>query len=188
MTGEDLSLHLEALIFSSAESIGIKDMRQLLHAALNVDMDELRLANMLAGIKEKYADEAFVLSLEKIAGGYQFLTKPCYQGVISHLNAHKTKKKLSQAALETLAIIAYNQPVTRLDIEHIRGVNCEYTIQRLLEKELITISGTAASAGKPLLYATSNGLMDYLGINSKEDLPPLKPTGSEMNEAGLSAD
>jgi segregation and condensation protein B len=86
----------------------------------------------------------------------------------------RSKKKLSQAALETLAIIAYKQPVTKLDVEQIRGVNCDYSIQKLLEKELIAITGKAESVGKPILYGTSSLFMDYFGINSITELPQLK--------------
>jgi segregation and condensation protein B len=87
---------------------------------------------------------------------YQFLTKKKYHAVISLLQLQRSKKNLSQAALETLAIIAYKQPVTKTDVEQIRGVNCDYSIQKLLEKELIAITGKSESVGKPILYGTSS--------------------------------
>ncbi len=83
-----------------------------------------------------------------------------------------------------MAIIAYRQPITKLEIEQIRGVNCDYTIQKLLEKELIAISGKADSVGKPLLYTTSNLFMDYFGLKSLADLPQLKDLVAESNEIG----
>jgi segregation and condensation protein B len=91
---------------------------------------------------------------------------------------------LSQSGLETLAIIAYRQPITKLEVEQIRGVNCDYSIQRLLEKDLIKIIGKAESIGKPLLYATSEQFMNHFGINSVKDLPQLKDIINEENTIG----
>ena len=115
---------------------------------------------------------------------YQFLTKKKYHPIVNQLQAHRSKKKLSQTAIETLAIIAYKQPITKLEIEQIRGVNCDYTIQKLLEKELITITGKADTVGKPILYSTSSIFMDYFGINSIADLPRSKEVISDNNEIG----
>jgi segregation and condensation protein B len=93
---------------------------------------------------------------------------------LAKLNGEKYTKKLSTAALETLAIIAYRQPITKSEIEHIRGVNSDYSVQKLLEKELIVISGRMEDAiGKPLTYNTSKNFMDYLGLNTLDDLPKL---------------
>jgi len=98
------------------------------------------------------------------------------------LQLQRSKKKLSQAALETLAIIAYKQPVTKTDVEQIRGVNCDYSVQKLLEKELIAIIGKSESVGKPILYGTSPLFMDYFGINSIQELPHIK----ELTENSVS--
>ena len=99
----------------------------------------------------------------------------------------KNKKRLSVASLETLAIIAYKQPVTKPEIESIRGVNCDYTVQKLLERELVEMAGRSEAVGKPLLYRTSTLFMDYFGINSVTDLPQLKElqpqTDNEIGEA-----
>ena len=98
------------------------------------------------------------------------------------MNGEKFLKRLSNAALETLAIIAYKQPVTKGDIEAIRGVNSDYSIQKLLEKELIIITGrNEEMPGKPLVYVTSKSFMDYFGINSSEDLPKLKEIFAESD-------
>jgi segregation and condensation protein B len=108
-------------------------------------------------------------------GGWQFLTKKEYHKTVAQLNGDKFLKKLSVASIETLSIIAYKQPVTKSEIELIRGVNCDYAVQKLLEKELIVISGRKEDAvGKPLIYATSKSFMDYFGINSADDLPKIK--------------
>lgn len=124
------------------------------------------------GIREKYASEFYPFELRQSGGGWQFLTKRDYHKTIAQLNGDKFLKRLSTAALETLAIIAYKQPITKGDIEAIRGVNSDYSIQKLLEKELIVITGRNEQLpGKPLVYATSRHFMDYFGINSADDLP-----------------
>ncbi len=126
-------------------------------------------------IAEKYASEFYAFELKQSGGGWQFLTKQQYHKTIAQLNGDKFLKKLSIAALETLSIIAYKQPATKTDIETIRGVNCDYAVQKLLEKDLIIISGrNEDSPGKPLLYSTSKSFMDYFGINSANDLPRIK--------------
>jgi len=126
-------------------------------------------------IKEKYESEFFAFGLTQSGGGWQFLTKQEYHKTIAQLNGDKFLKRLSVASIETLSIIAYKQPVTKSEIELIRGVNCDYAVQKLLEKELIVISGRREDAvGKPLIYATSKNFMDYFGINSSDDLPKIK--------------
>ena len=114
-------------------------------------------------------------------GGWQFLTKKDYHKTIAQLNGDKFLKKLSSAAMETLSIIAYKQPVTKGEIESIRGVSADYAVQKLLEKELIIISGRNENLpGHPLIYETSKNFMDYFGINSSEDLPKIREVLAEQ--------
>jgi segregation and condensation protein B len=114
-------------------------------------------------------------------GGWQFLTKKEYHKTVAQLNGDKFLKRLSAAALETLAIVAYKQPVTKGEIEAIRGVSSDYAVQKLLEKELIIITGrNEKMPGHPLVYATSRNFMDYFGINSPEDLPKIKEVLAEQ--------
>jgi segregation and condensation protein B len=128
----------------------------------------------VSGIKEKYDAEFYAFELRQIGGGWQFLTKKEYHKTVAQLNGDKFLKRLSVAALETLAIIAYKQPITKSEIEAIRGVNCDYAVQKLLEKDLVVITGRNEDAvGKPLVYATSKSFMDYFGINSTADLPKI---------------
>jgi segregation and condensation protein B len=171
---ENPELYIEALVFASEQSIRIEEIIYCLQATFerNFSIDEVTASLDL--IKKKYLDEKLSIELVKLNNGYQFLTKKEYHPVISLLQLQRSKKKLSQAALETLAIIAYKQPVTKTDIEQIRGVNCDYSIQKLLEKELIAINGKAESVGKPILYGTSALFMDYFGINNIEELPHIK--------------
>lgn len=181
---EDLILHVEALIFASEQSISAQDICPILLEVHKCLLSQEEVERMIAQIKEKYDRPQFALTLVALNGGYQFLTKPPYYNSINQLQVNRSKRKLSQAAMETLSIIAYRQPVTKLEIEQIRGVNCDYTIQKLLEKELISICGKSESIGKPLLYGTSKIFMDYFGINTYEDLPQLKDLPTEINEIG----
>lgn len=135
-------------------------------------------------LQRRYEDDNFAIQIVKSGGGYQFLTKAAYQASIGILLKQQSKKRLSASALETLSIIAYKQPVSRTEVEQIRGVNCDYAIQKLLEKELIEIKGKSDSVGRPLLYGTSAKFMDYFGINSLDDLPTLKDFREEENVIG----
>jgi segregation and condensation protein B len=129
----------------------------------------------LEGIVEKYDSEFYPFEVKQSGGGWQFLTKKEFHKTVAQLNGEKFLKRLSSAALETLAIIAYKQPVTKGEIEAIRGVSSDYAVQKLLEKELVVISGrNEKMPGHPLVYATSKNFMDYFGINSPEDLPKIK--------------
>lgn len=170
--------HVEALIFASDKPLPAEDIVELLNQTLGfidhmTNADQVNAA--IAAIQEKYSSEFYAFEVVLSGGGYQFLTKKEYHSTIAQLNGAKYLKKLSVAALETLAIIAYKQPVTKSEMELIRGVNCDYAVQKLLEKDLIIISGRKEDAvGKPLLYATSKSFMDYFGINSPADLPQIQ--------------
>jgi len=150
----------------------------------DADIPDKDIDQAINAVTEKYKEESFSFQVEHVGGGYQFLTKPAYQASIGILLKQQSKKRLSNSALETLSIIAYKQPVTQSQIEQIRGVNCDYTTQKLLEKELIEILGKADSIGRPLLYGTSAKFMEYFGINDISDLPTPKDFRSEDNTIG----
>lgn len=170
--------HIEALIFASDKPLAVTDLVELLNNAMGFIEDratEDQVNEAVNAIKEKYDSEFYSFGLFQIGGGWQFLTKKEYHKTIAQLNGDKFLKKLSAASIETLSIVAYKQPVTKSEIEQIRGVNCDYAIQKLLEKELVVIAGRKEEAvGKPLVYCTSKSFMDYFGINSSEDLPKIK--------------
>ncbi len=127
------------------------------------------------------SSEFYPFEVRESGGGWQFLTKKEFHKTVAQLNGEKFLKRLSAAAMETLAIIAYKQPITKSEIEAIRGVNCDYAVQRLLEKELIIITGRNEHLpGKPLIYATSRSFMDYFGINTSDDLPKIKEILAEQ--------
>lgn len=135
-------------------------------------------------LSKKFEGDNYSFSLVHAGGGYQFLTKPAYQSSIGILLKQQSKKRLSNSALETLAIIAYKQPITKGEIEQIRGVNCDYTVHKLLEKELLEVKGKSDAVGRPILYGTSRKFMDYFGINDLKELPTPKDFKAEDNSIG----
>jgi segregation and condensation protein B len=175
--------HIEALIFASDKPLTSIDITELVNNAFGFMDDKITMEQVqtaIEGIVEKYKSDFYPFEMKESGGGWQFLTKKEYHKTVAQLNQEKFLKRLSAAALETLAIIAYKQPITKADIESIRGVNCDYSIQKLLEKELIVITGRNEELpGKPLLYNTSRSFMDYFGINSPADLPKLKEIFSD---------
>ncbi len=116
------------------------------------------------------------------------MTKPAYQPSIQILLRQHSQKRLSTAQLETLSIIAYKQPITKGEVEQIRGVACDYSLQKLLEKELVEIKGKSDGVGRPLIYGTSQKFMDYFGINSLQDLPQPKDFSQPEHQIGEERD
>lgn len=170
--------HIEALIFASEKPLSVTDLVELVNNALGFIEERAtpqQIEVAINSIQEKYQSEFYSFEVIESGGGFQFLTKKEFHKTIAQLNGDKFLKKLSVASLETLSIIAYKQPVTKSELEIIRGVNCDYAVQKLLEKDLIVITGRNENApGKPLLYTTSKSFMDYFGINSADDLPKIK--------------
>jgi len=181
----DLIPHIEALIFASEKPLTTLEIVELVNDADLSDekivLDKVEAA--IDGIVEKYSADFYPFEVKQIGGGWQFLTRKEYHKTVAQLNGEKFLKRLSAASLETLAIIAYKQPITKGEIESIRGVNCDYSVQKLLEKELIIISGrNEKQPGQPLLYSTSKNFMDYFGINSADELPKIKEIAEEVVE------
>ena len=150
----------------------------------NADVPEEDIQGALQRLEEKYQTDDFSFQLFKSAGGYQFLTKPAYQASIGIMLKQQSKKRLSTSAMETLSIIAYKQPISKTEIENIRGVNCDYAVQKLLDKGLIEITGKAESIGRPMLYGTTVKFMEYFGINDIAELPTPKEFVAEVNTIG----
>jgi segregation and condensation protein B len=168
--------HIEALIFASEKPLTSLEITELLNTAFTdekIVLDQVETA--MEGITEKYNSEFYSFEVKQVGGGWQFLTKKEFHKTVAQLNGEKFLKRLSTASLETLAIIAYKQPVTKGEIEAIRGVSSDYAVQKLLEKELVLISGrNEKMPGHPLVYSTSKNFMDYFGINSADDLPKIR--------------
>ena len=176
--------HIEALIFASEKPLTSPEITDLINQAFGFMEDKIgadQVDAAIEGIVEKYNSEFYPFEVRQSGGGWQFLTKKEFHKTVAQLNGEKFLKRLSTAALETLAIIAYKQPITKGEIEGIRGVSSDYSVQKLLEKELIVISGRNEKLpGHPLVYNTSKNFMDYFGINSPEDLPKIKEVLAEQ--------
>jgi segregation and condensation protein B len=180
----DLIPHIEALIFASDKPLAPFEITELINNAFGFMEDKIEAEQIdaaLEGIVEKYNSEFYPFEVRQSGGGWQFLTKKEFHKTVAQINGDKFLKRLSAATLETLAIVAYKQPITKGEIESIRGVNSDYSVQKLLEKELVIISGrNEKMPGHPLIYATSKNFMDYFGINSADDLPKIKEVLAEQ--------
>jgi len=168
MTGEEQLHILEALLFASSEP--------LTQTRVNLVFldDPPQLNDLIPELQDKFSKENRPLEIQKIAGGYQIITRSEYETWVRRLLNKSGRLTLSQAALETLAIIAYKQPVNRFDIEAIRGVDCSGVLKTILERNLIKIKGRDEGPGRPLLYATTDIFLEYFGLNRIADMPKLK--------------
>lgn len=190
---------IEAILFSSDQPVKVDFIREVLSqrmAALKSDdpedgpqpaqgtstddtelweeLTDALVIEAISHLETRYEQDQFGFEIRKIGGGYQFFTKRAHFPYIRKANLTKQRKRLSRAALETLSIIAYRQPITKAEVEFIRGVNCDYAVQKLLEKHLIDMAGRADAPGRPMLYVTSPQFLHYFGIQELGDLPKLK--------------
>jgi len=164
---------IEALIFSSDEPLSGND---IIKAIKGIDGEDVEITfpdieNCVDSLNENYRSQYNAISILKIANGYLFATTEDNAKYVGYLSSEKTKRRLSPAALETLSIIAYKQPLTKPELESIRGVNSDHIISALLEKYLIAITGRAETVGRPLLYGTTDEFLKYFGLNNLTDLP-----------------
>jgi segregation and condensation protein B len=168
---------IEALIFASDEEISVKEIKEIMDG-FKIDVTAKEIEGAIEELNSDYDNNSNAFEIIKISGGYIYATKKKYAHFLGKLAAETQKKKLSQSAIETLAIIAYKQPITRSEIEFIRGVNVDYIVNSLLERDLISIKGRADGPGRPILYGTTSSFLKVLGLNSLDDLPKLR----EINE------
>ncbi len=159
---------IEALLFASPEPL-----TQAKVSAVFPD-ESVDLRQIVESINSEYETMNKALFVAEVGGGYQILTKPEYQIYVKRLFSKSRKLLLTRPALEALAVVAYRQPVSKLEIESIRGVNCDSVIRSLLEREMITIKGRDSGLGRALLYGTTRQFLEAFGLNSVSDLPKLK--------------
>jgi segregation and condensation protein B len=181
---DQLEQYIEALIFASQQALSVKEISDAIKGTFEYKISSDDLDNYINLITAKYEQEAFAIQLMPIAGGFVFMSKPQYHKIIGDYLRQNERKKLSKAALETLAIIAYKQPITKSEMEAIRGVGCDYTVQKLLEKELVEISGRHEGPGRPLLYGTTVKFLNHFGIKDTTELPKLKEFETVENAIG----
>jgi segregation and condensation protein B len=158
-----------ALLFASDEALSARKI-----AALIEDVTVADVKNAIETWNARADAEAWSIGIEQVAGGYRLATRPDYAPYVSRLYAGRRKFRLSRAGLETLAIVAYKQPITRAEIESIRGVGSGSVIANLMERSLVEITGKAKVLGAPFLYGTTQEFLEYLGLNSLRDLPSME--------------
>ena len=171
---EYLAQHIESLIFTTEHPITLDEIGNCLNATFETEFKRTDIEEAIEQIKTKFQSDQFAFEVSEIANGYQFLTKGAYHATVGTYLRQSTKKRLSRSAIETLSIIAYKQPISKGEMEKIRGVSCDYSVQKLLEKELVMITGRSEGPGRPLLYGTSERFMDYFGIKNLTELPKPK--------------
>ncbi len=172
MTDNNVAI-VEALVLASPEPITAKKIVEVLD-----DMTSSKVKDAIEELNSRYSETGCAYRIRNIAGGFQFYIIPEFTGYVEELFTRRRKMRLTRAALEVMAIIAYRQPVTKTDIEHIRGVASDGVIHNLLEKKLITMRGRAVTVGRPLQYGTTDDFLKFFGLNKLEDLPKM----SEIEE------
>jgi segregation and condensation protein B len=178
---------IEALLFATDEPLTLKQLSDVLSIpgeegnAGRVTSDEI--VTLIDGINHGLEQGGHVFRIIKVAGGYQFATRPEYAVWLGRMVREKSKRKLSLSALETLAVIAYKQPVTKPEIEAIRGVNADYVLHSLMERNMVTIVGRAATPGRPLLYGTTRDFLKHFGLNDLSELPKPREIDELLAEA-----
>jgi segregation and condensation protein B len=164
---------IESLIFSSDDSLSVDEIIQAIKSIDGEDVELTKgdIETTVDSLNQKYIENENAFRILRIANGYLYATLETFAKYVGYLSSERSKRRLSQAALETLSIIAYKQPITKPELESIRGVSSDYILTTLLEKNLITIKGRAESVGRPLLYATTDEFLKYFGLNNLSDLP-----------------
>ncbi|OGX53083.1 MAG: SMC-Scp complex subunit ScpB [Omnitrophica WOR_2 bacterium RIFOXYB2_FULL_45_11] len=160
---------VEALLFISEKPLLLEQIKTALEG-----LDTPKIREIILGLKNEYENGSRGLRIEEVAGGFRMVTSPDTALVLKKFYKQRDAQRLSTQALETLAIIAYKQPVTRLDIESLRGVNVDGVVKTLLEKNLIRIAGKKDIIGRPFVYGTTRQFLEYFGLKSLDDLPKLE--------------
>lgn len=173
-----LAGRIEAILFVAGDAVRVEDLAK----ALGIGLAELD--RTLNALKDEYDFAQRGFCLKRFGHQVQLATRALYSRDVVHLLQPVQKQSLSQAAMETLAVVAYRQPVTRAEVEQIRGVKCDYSIQSLVNKELIQEVGRKDTLGRPILYGTTEAFLSHFGISSLEDLPPMPETVSDNMETG----
>ena len=167
---------IEAILFVAGEAVSVRDLARALQT------EEAEIRGALNALRDEYDFEQRGFLLKRFGDKVQLATRPLYAGDVVRLLQPVQQQSLSQAAMETLAVVAYKQPVTRAEVEQIRGVKCDYSLQSLMMKGLIQEAGRKDTIGRPILYATTDMFLSHFGIQGLEDLPPLPETEKESDE------
>lgn len=166
---EEIKPIVEALIFAAEEPITLRKISNIIEGAESSQIQEA-----IQQLKNEYDTQGRAFQIEEIAGGFQLYTRQDFHEWVVKLRKKTSETKLSQAAIETLAIIAYKQPILRADVEAIRGVQSGQIIRLLMEKDLVKVVGRDESLGHPLLYGTTKKFLEHFGLKSTKELPKLE--------------
>jgi len=170
--GTRLSSVIEALIFASDEPIPGSKIREIIvENEEQIEITKETVQDFVDKLNKRYDENGLSFRIQLLGGGYTFVTESKYHYWLSIFQHENAYRKLSQSAIESLAIVAYRQPITRPEVDQIRGVDSGYILRQLMEKALIEVSGRADSPGKPLLYRTTKHFLTHFGINSVDELP-----------------
>lgn len=170
--GTRLSAVIEALIFASEEPISGEKISQIIVENEElIEINEATVAEFVDKLNQRYDENGISFRIEKLAGGYTFVTQTKFHFWLSIFQHENAYRKLSQPAIETLAIVAYRQPITKPEVDQIRGVDSGYILRQLMEKALVEVAGRGDGPGKPLLYRTTKYFLRHFGINSVSELP-----------------
>ncbi len=175
MGNNELKRSIEALIFVADSPVTPVLLSDVLGA-----LDEQAIRDMVEELRSEYEEVGHAFTIEEIAGGFQFVTRPKYAPFLKRLYEQESLERLSRPGLETLAIIAYQQPLTRAEAERIRGVNCDGVVRTLLERNLIKIVGRRDAVGRPFTYGTTEEFLERFGLGSLTDLPRLRRWEAEV--------
>ncbi len=180
MTADVTDLQIiEGILFSSPVPVKAQALREIL-AQRNPGITPEQTAALIDALRTAYQETGRAMRIDEIAGGYVINTLPALAVWIQRYNSDHVTERLSSSTFETLSIVAYKQPITRAEIELIRGVNCGGILQHLLDKGLIRISGRKEIPGRPFLYATTKKFLEYFRLKSIHDLPELRPTDRSL--------
>lgn len=168
---------IEAVLFAAGDAVELERLADI------TDVDKRSLKEILKKMNDEYSYERRGLQIIRLEDSYQLCTRSEYHEYISALAAPRRKQTLSNAAIEVLSVVAYKQPVTRSAIEHIRGVNCDYVVNRLVERNLIEEVGRLDAPGKPILFGTTQEFLRCFGISSISELPEFESFGQSENDS-----
>lgn len=173
MEKDEVKKVVEVLLFLTNRPLSVKEIKRIFKEEKN-EVDEKTILSTIFEIMDEYKNRGSPLELREIAGGFQFASKPYYSKYVKGLFKEETTFKLTKPALETLAIITYKQPVTRAEIEEIRGVDSTGVLEGLIEKGLIAVIGRKESIGRPLIYGTTKQFLRHFGLKDITDIPPIE--------------
>lgn len=188
MAQDNTQAVIEALLFVSEKPLFIEQVKNVLD-----NLDSVEIRRILEELNAEYEKTNRGIRIIEVAGGFRMVTSPCLASFLKKFYRQRRQERSSKAALETLAIIAYKQPVTKIEIECLRNVNVDGVISGLLEKGLIRIAGRKNAPGRPYVFGTTRSFLEYFGLKSLEDLPKIdnfpefKPQEEKENESGKPA-